>query len=72
MKVIKSWLNTITESGWIPREQNRGEERDFLCSCPAFMAKDIRDGNPPTLILSLHYLSKKKVLNEENFELHYY
>ena len=58
----------MTESGWIPREQNRGKEREYLCSCPQFMAKDVRDGNPPTLILSLQYLAKKGILNKENFE----
>ena len=24
LKVIKSWLDTMLDSGWIPREQNRG------------------------------------------------
>lgn len=36
------------------------------------MAKDVRDGNPPTLVLPLHFLSKHSILNTENFELKYY
>jgi hypothetical protein len=27
LKVIKSWLDTMLDNGWIPREQNRGNER---------------------------------------------
>ena len=27
LKVIKSWLSTMLDNGWIPREQNRGAER---------------------------------------------
>ena len=37
VKVIKSWLDTMLTDGWIPREQNRGAEREYLCSCPRFM-----------------------------------
>lgn len=36
------------------------------------MAKDIRDGNPPTLLLSLLYLSNKGILNTTNFEPNYW
>lgn len=36
------------------------------------MAKDIKDGNPPTLILSLQYLSRKNLLNPNNFEKSYF
>jgi mannosyl-oligosaccharide glucosidase len=25
LKVIKSWLDTMLDDGWIPREQNRGD-----------------------------------------------
>ncbi|EAS00773.2 mannosyl-oligosaccharide glucosidase (macronuclear) [Tetrahymena thermophila SB210] len=53
--VIKSWLDTMNEDGWICREQSRGEEAFGLCSCPAFIKKDNRDGNPPTLILAIEY-----------------
>jgi hypothetical protein len=31
------------------------------------MVKDIRDGNPPTLILALDYLRKKGKLNKNIF-----
>jgi hypothetical protein len=31
------------------------------------MPKDIRDGNPPTLLLALEYLNKHKLLTKEEF-----
>jgi hypothetical protein len=36
------------------------------------MAKDIRDGNPPTLILSLDYLRRKNLLTKESFPVSYW
>ena len=72
LKVVKSWLDTMMENGWIPREQNRGAEREFLCSCPRFMKKDIRDGNPPTLILALDYLLRNKLLTKDSFPEKYW
>ncbi|KAL4449892.1 hypothetical protein ABPG74_015011 [Tetrahymena malaccensis] len=59
--VIKSWLDTMNEDGWICREQSRGEEAFGLCSCPAFIKKDNRDGNPPTLILTIEYFLREHV-----------
>ena len=32
------------------------------------MSKDVKDGNPPTLLLSLGYLTKTKKLTEDIFE----
>lgn len=32
INIIKSWLNTMLK-GWIPREQDRGIEREELCNC---------------------------------------
>lgn len=58
--------------GWIPREQNRGMQRQFLCSCPPFMKKDVRDGNPPTLLFSIAYLAKMNYLNRETFQKKYW
>lgn len=55
LKIIKSWLDTMID-GWIPREQDRGIERVELCNCERFLAKDDRDGNPPSLVLPLAYL----------------
>lgn len=72
VEVIKSWLNTMLDNGWIPREQNRGAEREMLCSCPRFMEKDIKDGNPPTLLLALDYLRRKNMLLKEAFPLSYW
>jgi hypothetical protein len=57
----------MMENGWIPREQNRGAEREHLCSCPRFMEKDMRDGNPPTLLLALDYLKRKGKLTPSIF-----
>lgn len=45
--------------GWIPREQNRGTEAEGLCNCPNFLLKDNRDGNPPSLLLGIEYLSRR-------------
>lgn len=36
------------------------------------MTKDVRDGNPPTLLLSLGYLARQKVLTRDNFEEKYW
>lgn len=62
----------MLENGWIPRQQNRGIQREQLCNCPRFMAKDIRDGNPPTLILSLDYMRRKNLLTKESFPVQYW
>lgn len=35
------------------------------------MAKDVKDGNPPTLMLGLLWLSKNNKLNVENFSSHW-
>ncbi len=59
VRVIASWLATMTEEGWIPREQSRGKEREFLCDCDKFLVKDSRDGNPPSLILPLFHLAEQ-------------
>lgn len=60
--MISSWLDTINEEGWIPREQPRGAEAKGLCSCPDFEAKDNRDGNPPSLLLGISYILNNKQL----------
>lgn len=31
------------------------------------MMKDVKDGNPPTLLLALNYLARKNVLTKTNF-----
>lgn len=36
------------------------------------MNKDIRDGNPPTLLLALDYLNKKSMLNPTIFSQQYW
>lgn len=36
------------------------------------MTKDIRDGNPPTLLLALDYLNKHSLLQVESFGLEYW
>ena len=36
------------------------------------MSKDVKDGNPPTLILPLHFLEKHKILSSDIFPLKYY
>lgn len=64
LKVIKSWLDTML-AGWIPREQDRGIEREELCNCDRFLVKDDRDGNPPSLVLALGYLLKTRKLTLE-------
>ncbi|EGR28287.1 mannosyl-oligosaccharide glucosidase, putative [Ichthyophthirius multifiliis] len=58
-EIIKSWLDTMTEDGWICREQTRGEEAEKLCNCPEFLWKDNRDGNPPSLILTIDFFIRE-------------
>ncbi|KAL4499136.1 hypothetical protein ABPG72_017038 [Tetrahymena utriculariae] len=72
--VIKSWLDSMNEDGWICREQSRGEEAFGLCNCQQFIKKDNRDGNPPTLILAIEYFMRehldivKELFNEGYFQ----
>ena len=54
--VIESWLGTISDEGWICREQPRGTEANGLCSCPDFEKKNNKDGNPPSLLLGINYM----------------
>ncbi len=36
------------------------------------MSKDIRDGNPPTLLLALDYLNKRNLLSKDIFPMEYW
>ncbi|KRX04043.1 Six-hairpin glycosidase-like protein [Pseudocohnilembus persalinus] len=67
IETISSWLNTMNDEGWIPREQPRGTEANGLCNCPNFEKKDNRDGNPPSLILGISHLLNLNdiVINEK-------
>ena len=50
--VILSWLSQMTESGWIPREQIRGDEPRSRVP-GEFVAQNPKFANPPTLLIQI-------------------
>eukprot|EP00188_Purpureofilum_apyrenoidigerum_P004006 Plantae.Rhodophyta-Purpureofilum_apyrenoidigerum.ctg4362.p1 GENE.Plantae.Rhodophyta-Purpureofilum_apyrenoidigerum.ctg4362~~Plantae.Rhodophyta-Purpureofilum_apyrenoidigerum.ctg4362.p1 ORF type:complete len:562 (+),score=111.49 Plantae.Rhodophyta-Purpureofilum_apyrenoidigerum.ctg4362:149-1687(+) len=58
-EILNSWLQTMTESGWIPREQTRGAEavHRFPSHIPHFMVQSPDVVNPPTLLMAIRALS---------------
>jgi mannosyl-oligosaccharide glucosidase len=60
-KIIGYWLGTQYYTGWIAREQVRGEESASFVP-GGFVSQSNREGNPPTLMLALDYfLANPKV-----------
>ncbi|EAS06289.1 mannosyl-oligosaccharide glucosidase (macronuclear) [Tetrahymena thermophila SB210] len=54
---IEKWFNTISSSGWIPREQPRGpEDRSYIPG----LYEDNKDGNPPSFLFNLLYIQKQE------------
>lgn len=56
MEIIKSWFSTMTVSGWIPREQSRGEEQESWLSGNKFLYQSELEANPPTILFGLGVL----------------
>mmetsp|Transcript_1957 Transcript_1957/g.5855 ORF Transcript_1957/g.5855 Transcript_1957/m.5855 type:complete len:490 (+) Transcript_1957:911-2380(+) len=52
--ILNSWLQTMNETGWIPREQTRGAEavHRFPAHIPHFMVQSPDVVNPPTLLMA--------------------
>lgn len=48
--ITLSWLNTMNDYGWIPREQIRGPRAESKVP-EAFLVQDASIANPPTLLL---------------------
>ena len=59
MEIIKSWLNTMSSTGWIPREQTRGAEQENSFRDKKFLYQNDQEANPPTLLLAIEYLMNK-------------
>lgn len=56
MEILESWFNTMSSTGWIPREQARGQEQESAFHEKKFLYQDEREANPPTLLLAVEYL----------------
>jgi len=55
LTAISSWFGTQYKTGWIAREQVRGDEiRSFVPG--DFVSQSDLEGNPPTLMMALDYL----------------
>lgn len=55
LEILKSWYNTITHSGWIPREQILGiESRSRMDD--KFVIQNSNVANPPTLLIPFKVL----------------
>lgn len=53
MQSLTDWMNTMSEDGWIPREQPRGDE---LRSYIPGLSEDKRESNPPTFFFNFELL----------------
>ena len=58
LQIISDWLSTVSENGWIPREQPRGPE---LKSYIPGLKQDNREANPPTLMFTLLKIRKSSL-----------
>lgn len=56
IEMLKSWLNTMREDGWIPREQIRGKESESKVPKEFNLQRDTI-ANPPTLLYPIQYLA---------------
>ena len=68
IEMIKGWLDTIQEDGWIPREQARGEELESNFMQKAFLYQSQQEANPPSMIIPLSYLLNSVLKTEEQGE----
>lgn len=55
LQSLEDWINTVSQDGWIPREQPRGEE---VYSFIPWLKEDNREANPPTFMFDFIYLMK--------------
>ena len=55
LKVLRSWVYTMTSEGWIAKEQARGEETQFGIPIE-FLGVEKNLAVPPTLILVVRKL----------------
>lgn len=56
IQTLQDWINTVSQDGWIPREQARGEE---VYSFIPWLQEDNREANPPTFMFDFLYLMKE-------------
>ena len=70
IEILKSWLDTQDEQGWIPREQIRGEEAEGRVPA-AFLQQNDTIANPPTLLFPVvHLLDSIATIPEESLATH--
>jgi len=63
MRMMQTWLNTIQENGWIPREQARGEELEGNFQQISFLYQSEEEANPPSMIIPVLGLLDKYFRN---------
>eukprot|EP01016_Furgasonia_blochmanni_P038008 TRINITY_DN4545_c0_g1_i1.p1 TRINITY_DN4545_c0_g1~~TRINITY_DN4545_c0_g1_i1.p1 ORF type:complete len:689 (-),score=121.57 TRINITY_DN4545_c0_g1_i1:111-2177(-) len=61
LEIMKNWLNTMNDDGWIPREQARGAEAESYM----LIKEDTREGNPPALMLPIMVLASSANEDDE-------
>jgi len=65
LEIIQSWLNTMNDLGWIPREQILGDEARSRVP-QEFQVQRPYIANPPTMYLAIHALIRRYYLaNDE-------
>lgn len=55
IEMMRSWLSSMREDGWIPREQIRGREAESKVPKEFILQRD-NIANPPTLLYPIQYL----------------
>lgn len=60
IEILKSWVDTQDEQGWIPREQIRGEEAEGRVPAP-FLNQNETIANPPSLLFPIVHLMESVV-----------
>lgn len=68
LEILESWFETISPTGWIPREQTRGAEQESAFHDKKFLYQDEEEANPPTLLLALDYLMTATSRSDPEYE----
>lgn len=66
--MLRTWLDTMSPEGWIPREQTRGADAvsRFPAHIPHFMIQNPSLVNPPTLLMSIQALRMTESVEVES------
>ena len=63
LDMVNTWLDTMNDQGWIPREQIRGTEAEAQVPSE-FTEQDFYVANPPSLLFPIKYFAEDYVYNK--------